>query len=148
MMSTCSLFWLADFMRRPWGRRRVRLATGFGCAVGRTSPPCQAVRSPLRNSSSVGPGFASGPGGTTLSAIATRRCWAERISLSRRTGSRVACSAVIRSRTPSEVRGSASSRWAGVAGGWYRLRTRTPSRCLPASLNDGWKKLTNSRTVA
>jgi hypothetical protein len=39
---------------------RVRLAVSFGCAVGRTSPLCQAVRNPLRNSSSVGIGLAGG----------------------------------------------------------------------------------------
>jgi hypothetical protein len=34
------------------GRRRSRLAGGFAHAVGRTSPPRQAIRSPCRNASS------------------------------------------------------------------------------------------------
>ena len=49
----------------------MRLAVSFGCAVGRTSPLCQAVRNPLRNSSSVGAGLAAGSDRTGRSAIAT-----------------------------------------------------------------------------
>ena len=34
-----------------------------------------------------------------------------------------------------------SNRSHGVAGAWYFLLTRAPSRVLALSLNDGWKKL-------
>ena len=53
------------------GRRRPRGAFGVGLLVGRTSPPCHAVRSPERNWSSVeGLGAAASPA-TGRSAIAT-----------------------------------------------------------------------------
>jgi hypothetical protein len=44
--------------------------------------------------------------------------------------------------------GSASNRWHGVAGGWWRFLTRAPSRAFSANLNEGWKKFTNILTLA
>ncbi len=44
------------------GRRRSRFGLGFGCAVGRTSPDCHAVRSAARKVSSDGGFFGSHAG--------------------------------------------------------------------------------------
>jgi len=43
------------------------------------------------------------------------------------------------------IEDDASNRAQGVSGAWYRLRTWLPIRSLLASLNEGWKKLTNKR---
>ena len=70
------------------GRRRERLGFALARLVGRTSPSRHAVRSPERNSSSVGEvgfGVSLRAG---LSAISTSCCWTARISFSRRTVSR------------------------------------------------------------
>ena len=61
-------------------RRRSRFGLGFGCAVGRTSSVCHAVRSAERNVSSDGGCSEAAPG---VSAISTSRCWADRMSLRR-----------------------------------------------------------------
>jgi hypothetical protein len=48
------------------------LGFGFACAVGRTSPACQAVRSPARNAA-IGGGVA----GVTLASYAVRSASAD-----------------------------------------------------------------------
>ena len=76
------------------GRRRPRGAFAFGLLVGRTSPSCQAVRSPDRNCSSVGAEGSAASPTTGRSASATSSCWTSRIVFSNRTGSSVAYVAV------------------------------------------------------
>ena len=90
--------------------RQYGAALFFGLAVGRTSPSCHDVRSPSRNCASVGALGAVASPVTGRSAISTSCRCARRISLSSRTGSRVACRALTRRRTSSLVRGSAISR--------------------------------------
>ncbi|HMS06550.1 MAG TPA: hypothetical protein PKD73_12275 [Burkholderiaceae bacterium] len=47
--------------------------------------------------------------------------------------------------TVSLTQGEVSSRSQGVAGAWYVLLTRAPSRVFDFNLNEGWKKLTHNR---
>jgi len=84
------------------------------------------------------------PGVASPSASAIRCACMARISSKSFNGSSAAATA---RRCVLAFSGSSAckSRSQGVCGGWYRLVTRAPSRCLVASLNEGWKKFTNSR---
>lgn len=124
-----------------------RFCFGLACAVGRISPSFQAARRPDRKRSRDG-STATSDGVQDLSAMSTRRFCAIRISLSNRTGSSRAYVCASAARIGSGVRGSASNRWQGVADDNACARGRAPSRSFPASVKEGWKKFTNSRTVA